>query len=386
MKRFLIYSDSSSIYGAEQINHLLALAARRTGYHVVVAQPEAADRWVKERENLGIQHHWLPPEDIYDWHHPAPSLSDSRAADTCYAEHRPNLILFADSFPFSNLAAKKAAARQGIRYLVLVHCVQAGWAEQYSAFLASLATAYQSAGEVVAVSTDNLDLLRSTFGLAAPRGRVIYNGRPPIFFEPRCPLNREQVRRELGIGPEKILVLSIGRFELVKGYQYLLDALRTLRGSSCWNRLALVWVGSGTLERRMRDLSRLLGRNHVFICPEREDIVPMMDAADMLVHPAVFEGMPLVVLEAMAKGVVVIASAVSGIPEAIADTGMLLGDPANNPAFSNALATAICEMAEDPERRQTLADAARERARIYFSEDRMCKDYLHLIQKLIGCS
>lgn len=383
MSRVLIHTDSSSVYGAEQINHLLALALGKAGFDVVMAQPEADNRLVAERERRGIRHYWTPAENLYDWRHPAQSLSDSSEAKHCLARLRPDLVIFADSFPFANLGAKQAAAEYGIPYLVIVHCVQPTWADQYNAFLSRLSETYQAASDVIAVSSQNLSLLRSTFGLPAECGRVIYNGRPEVFFEPQSSVRRERERNELGIAPEQVVVLTIGRFELAKGYQYLLDALPRLHGCALWHRLALVWVGSGTLEKRLRHMAKLLGKDRVHVLPEREDIAALLDAADILAHPAIYEGMPLVVLEAMAKGVAVIASAASGIPEAIDNTGVLLAAPENSPNFSKRLARAICDLAGDEQRRQALADAARKRATLYFTADRMVNQYLDLVQRTL---
>ncbi len=112
MSRILIYSDRGGAYGAEQINHRLALAFAAAGLSVAIAQSQEDNVLVAERESRGIPHHWLPAEDVYDWHRPAPSLTDPSAAAHCFASARPDLILFADSFPFANLAAKQLAARR----------------------------------------------------------------------------------------------------------------------------------------------------------------------------------------------------------------------------------------------------------------------------------
>jgi glycosyltransferase involved in cell wall biosynthesis len=119
----------------------------------------------------------------------------------------------------------------------------------------------------------------------------------------------------------------------------------------------------------------------VTLLPEQEDIVSLLDCADMLVHPALFEGMPLVVLEAMARGVPVIASAVSGIPEAVGDTGILIDPSVAGPGFGEQLAAAIETFAGDADRRQQMAHAARQRARAFFTEERMLRDHLALIQE-----
>ncbi len=272
--------------------------------------------------------------------------------------------------------------------MVLIHCVQPGWAGQYRSFLDALPALYRSAVEVVAVSEENLKLLRRAFGLPGDRGRVIHNGRPEAFFAPRAALRGQQLRASLGIPADAIVALSIGRLDLVKGWQDLLDALRLLRRCPHWSRLQLVWVGSGTLAQRVRRFAGLLGQGRVHLLEPRDDVPALMDAADLLVHPARFEGMPLVVLEAMAKGLPVIATAVSGIPEALGDTGVLLAPaspgPADSAGISERLARAVCDLAGDEARRHRLGAAARQRALAHFTEARMIDAYLALLGRALA--
>lgn len=383
MTHVLIFSDRSGIFGAEQIDHRLALGFLTAGFQVSMAQPTAMNDLVAERLHHGIAHHWLPLDDLYNWRQPAPSLSDPGPAERCFAEVRPDLIVFADSCPLANLAAKQTAARSGIPFLVLVHCVQPTWAEQYAPFLQRLPALYAAAREVVAVSRENLDLLRSHFGLAFHRGRVILNGRPEAFFAPRNPADRQSVRVDLGVPADHLLVLTIGRYEGVKGYDLLLEAMPYLRRCPQWGRLAFFWVGSGTMEDAYRRVARLLGGGRVRLLGERSNIPALLDAADLMVHPARFEGMPLVLLEAMAKGLPIVATAVSGIPEALGEAGVLLPSPIGCHAFKHHLANAVCALAADPDRREGLGQAARARARACFTEARMLADWTDLLKQTV---
>jgi glycosyltransferase involved in cell wall biosynthesis len=384
MIHLLIFSDRNGIFGAEQIDHRLALGFREAGFQVSMAQPTADNVLIEERRGHGIPHHWLPVEDIYNWRVPAPSLSDPGPAECCFAEARPDLILFTDSFPLANLAAKEAAARLGIPYLVLVHCVQPAWAEQYAPFLPRLPNLYVAAREVVAVSTENLELLRGHFGLDPERGRVVLNGRPAVFFQPRNEAERRRVRAELGVTEDQLLVLTVGRYETVKGYDKFLDALPLLRRCPHWDRLAFAWAGSGTMADALRRVARMLGGGRVRVLGERGDVPALLDAADLMAHPARFEGMPLVLLEAMAKGLPIIASSVSGIPEALGDTGLLLPSPIGTPDFKQHLADALCALAGDAERRLALGHAARDRAVARFTEARMIGDWTDLVRRAAG--
>ena len=96
----------------------------------------------------------------------------------------------------------------------------------------------------------------------------------------------------------------------------------------------------------------------------RQDVADLLASADLFVLPSLFEGLPVSVLEAMAAGKAVIASAVAGTDEAVihGETGLLVAprDPA-------ALATAVRELLDDPERRQRLGAAGAERVKREFS-------------------
>jgi glycosyltransferase involved in cell wall biosynthesis len=92
--------------------------------------------------------------------------------------------------------------------------------------------------------------------------------------------------------------------------------------------------------------------------------------------------MPLGVLEAMAKGLPVVATAVAGTPEALGGTGFLLPDPAES-SIVEPLAAAIRRLAVDPELRRTSGEAARRRAIEQFTLASMEANYLELFARLL---
>ena len=385
MKHLVIYSDMAGIYGAEQCTHALALALRGAGYRVTVVQPHADHHLIAEREAKGIAHHWLAPDNLWDRRHPARALTDRAEPEDALTATAPDLVLFSDGAPVSSLTAKEVAGERGIPYVALCHCVTPEWAVAYAAWLPRLSSVLARAVEVIAVSQDNLDRLRGCFGLAAAKGVVIHNGRPDTFFAPRSDTARRQIRDELRIPQDDVVALTIGRMELVKGYQYQIAAFKPLRVSPAWPGLTFVWVGGGTLENHWRRLLQRLRVDHkVRLLDHRADVPVLLDAADLFVLPSQFEGMPLVVLEAMAKGLPVIATAVSGTPEALGDTGMLLPDPRKDPTLPERLAAAISGLAQDAIRRQSLGRAARDRAQALFREPPMVERYLSLIEQALA--
>ena len=387
MTHLMLYSDRPGIYGAEQHNHMLSLALVSAGHRLTFVQPPADHHLIRERERLGIRHRWLEPDDIYDLSRPARTLSDAEEPRSILASEAPDLVVFSDSSPFSNLKARQSAAVMGIPHLSVVHCVNPDWVHEYAPYLDELAQVYQEARTVVAVSRANLELLRRSFGLPHDLGEVIHSGRPQSFFAPRDPEARQRIGAEFEIPEEALINLTVARLEFSKGYQYLLEALVLLRRCPDWPRMQFLWVGSGTLEPRLRKMVELLGcQDRVHFLGVRQDVTDLLDAADTFVLPSQFEGMPLVILEAMAKGLPVIATDVGGTAEAMEGTGILLPDPRRGASIRKALAEAICQLAADGERCKALGQAARLRAQAHFQAEKMISAYVNRIQEVLDAA
>ncbi len=150
--------------------------------------------------------------------------------------------------------------------------------------------------------------------------------------------------------PEGGFWLFLGRLRIRKGVEVLLEAVRRLTGQAA---RAELWVaGDGEHRRALEATTRRLGLEgqvrFLGRC-DRAVVRGLLAQCRALVVPSIYEGMPLVVLEAMAAGTPVVASAVSGIPEVVHDrvTGWLV--PAEDP---QALADALTEAADPAEARR----------------------------------
>ncbi len=153
------------------------------------------------------------------------------------------------------------------------------------------------------------------------------------------------VRKELGIGPEEIVVTCVARLVERKGHEDLLAAKAPVR---------LLFVGDGPMR------GRLEGRGAI-LAGWRRDIPEVLAASDVVALPSRFgEGCPNAVLEAMAAGKPVVAARSGGTPEVVADgeTGILHG-----PGDVAALAEALGRLASDPALRKRLGEAGRARAK-----------------------
>jgi glycosyltransferase involved in cell wall biosynthesis len=227
--------------------------------------------------------------------------------------------------------------------------------------------------KIVCVSNDVRDSLLSV-GLSPNLVTVIRNGTPMRPFRS----NRDQVRSSLGFGPDEKILLTVARYSEQKDYPTLLDAVPTVLAREPQARF--VWVGTGPLEKAISEAVQRkgLGRN-VMLLGQRRDVPDLMVAADAFVLPSRFEGLPLVVLEAMAAGLPVVATRVCGTAGAVQHrvTGLLI-----EPAQSAAFASALIEVLTKPEWAAEMGARGRARAKQSFSADLMARETLALYDAL----
>jgi glycosyltransferase involved in cell wall biosynthesis len=184
-------------------------------------------------------------------------------------------------------------------------------------------------------SPELVDRIRA-LGFPAERSRVIPYGVDVEAFSP-APDRRSLWRERLGIADEAPLLLGVGRMATKKGFQVLVEILPTLLGE--FPELRVVLAGGGDLLDRFREALHSWSDRVFFPGAVLRDTLPdLYRAADLFVLPAIHDGkgnvdgLPNVILEAMASGLPVVASGISGIPLAVEDggTGLLVpeGDAA----------------------------------------------------------
>jgi glycosyltransferase involved in cell wall biosynthesis len=219
----------------------------------------------------------------------------------------------------------------------------------------------RSAARVICVS----DAARGAFLQATryPAGRVVtvHNG---IAVEP-LPGAGAAVRAELGLSPDDLVVGMLGVLRPGKGHDEAAAAVARLRRA--FPGLRLVVAGDGPSREAVARAMAPLGEAAV-LAGHRGDVMAVLDAVDILLHPSKVEAFPTAVLEAMAAGVPVVASAVGGIPEILADgeTGVLVPPP----AAELALADALEPLLQAPDVRRAMAERGRERMLREFTAER----------------
>jgi len=230
-------------------------------------------------------------------------------------------------------------------------------------------------------------------GYDGARISVIGNGVTLSRFGPKNGDGRR--RRELGFAPEAPLVAVFCRLNPLKGIEHFLEAAARVATRFPHARFAVVGEGrviedgvivDGPYKRELGAHAARLGLgDRVVFTGLRGDVPELLDEVTVSVLPSLSEGLSNAILESMAAGVPVVATAVGGNPEAVKDgvTGLLVppGDPA-------ALAGAICALLEDDALATRLGESGRERVEQCFSEKRMVGDterfYLSLLAKKGG--
>lgn len=199
----------------------------------------------------------------------------------------------------------------------------------------------------------------------AGRIRVVPNGvkLPSV----RSASARQAARVAWGVGDEEVLVVGVGRLTRQKNFGVLVDALSRLAGPDA--RWRCVIAGEGELrpdlERRLADAGC---GDRIRLAGLVADVPGLLAAADVFCLPSLYEGLPLVLLEAMGAGLPTAAFAIAGVTDVVADgTHARLVPPGDVTGLSAALGALI----DDPAARSRMGRAARDLVATRYSFDGM---------------
>ncbi len=203
-------------------------------------------------------------------------------------------------------------------------------------------------------------------------------------FSPQTsPENRLAIREELNIPQDAFVFGIVARMVKEKGFVELFEAFAEVR-KTCPNAW-LLHVGpidDSRLDGVNMDVVRRLGiESHCRFAGMRSDVPRLLSAMDTFVLPSHREGYPVSVMEACASQLPVIVTDIRGCREAVAggQTGLIV--PVRDPV---ALAAAMKQLHDDPELRETLSRAARQRAEQYFDENRILEELVRSYNDLLS--
>jgi starch synthase len=297
---------------------------------------------------------------------------------------------------YANLAGVLGAQLHGVPHVLTAHSLEphrpwkveqlaggyrvSSWAERQ---------AYESADAIVAVSYGmRADVLDAYPFVDPARVHVIHNGIDPALY---APSTAPDVLRRHGIDPGRPAALFVGRITRQKGLGHLLAAARSFDPAIS---LVLCAGAPDTPELAAETAAQVAA-----LAAERtgvvwiQDMLPRTELTALLTHatvfvcPSVYEPLGIVNLEAMACETAVVASAVGGIPEVVADgvTGLLVPQLAvPTEEFESGLADAVNAVCADPQRAAAMGHAGRERAVTEFGWDTIAHRTVELYQSLLS--
>ena len=359
MARILFVSTSTTVGGAEKTLHALAtlIDPKRCEVAGVVSLKPAGEyaRKIKGQgfrvESLGLTR--------------APRPSDAARLAEIITRERPDLVhaLMYQAIQLCRLAKTKTAFPFKLVSSPRVHY------RTRSIWTLLVDRALKNRDDLLIAECDSSrDFLIRRLGYAPDRVRTIRNG-VDLAGWPVSKAGRRKRRLELRLGSGDLLVGAVGRLDKQKGFSALIEAMARLKNTN----LRCVILGDGPERARLEALVRKRELEKFVRLPgERGDIASWLSAFDIYCLPSLWEGLPNALLEAMALGLPVVASAVDGVPEAVKNGGTGLLVPASNPA---ALADALKELASDPARRAAMGAAARARVADKFTLRRMIDEY-----------
>lgn len=232
------------------------------------------------------------------------------------------------------------------------------WLERHAARLAT---------DVICVSQGTADFCRRR-GFHASQLIVIPNGVDFTRFAQAQPAELSQ----FGVPPDRQVMLFVGRLDPQKGLDRLLPALPKVFDAR--PDLDLLLIGDGPARDSLQQQAELLGlTGRLHFAGWRGDVAPILAASSLVVLPSRWEGMPNVVLEAMAAGKPVAAAPAEGVLELLGPAADQQTANADDPAQFAAL---LLRLADDANLRQSLGLANQTRAEAEFTQQAMLARYL----------
>lgn len=260
-----------------------------------------------------------------------------------------------------------AAHRTGRRIIGTNHCWNRATLLQ-TAYELLDGVMFRGFDHVVAVAPHLKPMMRR-FGVPERRISVIPNGVALDRF--RRVADVSGLRQTLGIGPDCLVIGNVGRLIATKGHRPLLESARLVFRD--FPRARLLLVGDGPMKEELRARAEQLGiGGQVVFAGFRTDMAELYSIMDLFVSSSISEASPMVILEAMATGLPVVAVSVGGIPDVIEDrrNGFLLPD-----ADPEALSRRISQLLASPETRLEVGGRAEQTVREEYTVERTIRRY-----------
>lgn len=362
MKNVLHLIETSGPGGAEKVLIRLVENLDRSRYRSLVCL--LRDGWLKAQlQSRGIETIVNPQHRSLDFHWLFRLARLLR--------NRSIHVMHAHEFAM-NVYGSILSRMTGIPIVATVHGKNYYWSK-WRRCLAYQFVARQSV--MVAVSEDLRQFVTQRLAIHPDNIRVVHNG---VHLRQHAVSDRRNtIRKEMGINGSQPCIGTVGNLYAVKGQTYLLRACAAVAKE--FPDFVLLVAGRGEQLESLEEEARSLGiERNVRFLGFREDVPALLDAIDVFVLPSVSEGLPVSILEAMARGKAVVASNIGGIPEVVKDgmTGYLV--PPSDP---EALTAKILLFLHHPQLAADMGESGRKRVQEAFSLDKMVQEYQSLYER-----
>lgn len=358
-----------NVGGAERCVTNLALGLDPRRYEPVVVSlgprplPERA-ALVEQIEAAGIPIHFL------NLRSPRQALTGINRLRRLYGEVQPDVV---QTFLFhANVVGVIAARRAGVPAVATgVRVADPRRIRLWTERLTS-----RHADRVVCVSQAVADFVAQRGGIPLAKIRVIPNGIDVTRFETAKPIDLEK----LGIPSGRRVVTVVGRLERQKGLDWLLSLAPRILEQAPRNDLLL--VGAGPQRAALERTAEANGiGNRTYFAGYQSDIPSILAASDLLLLPSRWEGMPNIVLEAMAAGLPVVSTQCEGVCELLGDAGSAQTAPFGD---SQAFVTKAVAFLNGESLRRMLGNRNQERVRRDFTLAVMVERYARLFDEMLA--
>ncbi len=230
----------------------------------------------------------------------------------------------------------------------------------------------------IAVSDDVKKAMLEIIGPIGDKVIVICNGVDTQKY--RQMVDKRFVRAQLGLASDTRLIASVATLKEQKGHRYLIEALASIVPQH--PDVHVLFIGDGPLRGELQlQVRRLDLDDHIHFLGNRQDVPELLAASDLFILPSLWEGLSMALLEAMATGLPIIASGVSGTTQVMVPgvTGLLVP-----PGDASELTGAITQLLSDHERAQAMGFAAKRRVEAQFSASKQAQEHVALYRQLCG--
>ncbi len=360
---------SLSVGGAERMAAVLALELVRLGHEVsILSLFDPVGSWIEaELRAAGVRLTFLGKRPGLDVRM-IPRLA------RVLATFKPDIVhthLHTLKYVLPALVGRrKCAVVHTVHNLAEHEIERSGQLFQHAAF--RLGVAPVAIGEAVAAS------IQRVYGL--PACAIIPNGIPVAMYRSDAGV-RAKVRLDLSLPEACPVFLAVGRLNEQKDHAALIDAFGDARVRRMGARLLIAGDGElrGALERKVEELDL---SDSVRFLGVRNDVPQLLAAADAIVLSSRWEGNPLVVMEAMAAGRPVVATAVGCVPELVPAGAGVLVPPGDAAAFADA----IFDLSRDLDAARRMGAAAAIFANERFDVAGMASAYSTLFASIVGAA